>query len=311
MITKKYLDALAASKFDLFKSKDIFKDNLEGLKKEIVSDLDQLAQLSLPEVYTERFDFFKLSGTIAEDFQERILEVENEKFIVAGIRFRGLNVNKPFVSIIANFEITSDKLSDLAKLIKKNFSIFKPFAFQFHLPSEVELIAPDLGIDRYTIAGAIEDLIDYKLPERPETVEIVELNNTDFYDEYIAEYTIFHKKNHELRDEVKPESLEVFKEAINNHLLYKVIIENEYAGIIAGAVSDYYGIHGVCIIEEILYDSFKGKGFGVYLQKEFAKKLQDRHQLLWGTISSLNHSSLKTAFRNGRKVEEVEYSYKL
>jgi hypothetical protein len=39
--------------------------------------------------------------------------------------------------------------------------------------------------------------------------------------------------------------------------------------------------------------------------------LQGRYQLLWGTISSLNQPSLKTALRNERKVEEIEYSFKL
>lgn len=311
MITKKHIDALVASKFDLLKSKDILKDNLEGLKKEIASDLDHLAELSLPEVYIERFNYFKLDGTTAKDFRERILEVEKDKFIMAGIRFRGLNVNRPFISIVANFAITSDRLLGLAQLIKKEFSIFKPIAFQFHLPSEVELIAPELGIDRYTIAGTLENIIEHKTPERIETVEIFELSNTEFYDDYLNEYKIFHEKNHNLKDEVKPESLEDFKEAIDNQLLYKVIIENKHAGIIAGSAFNYYGIEGVCILEEILYDSFKGKGHGVYLQKEFAKKLRGRYQLLWGTISSLNQPSLKTALRNGRKVEEIEYSFKI
>jgi hypothetical protein len=72
VITKKHIDALVASKFDLLKSKDILKDNLEDLKKEIASHLGQFALLSLPEVYIERFNYFKLNGTTAEDFRERI-----------------------------------------------------------------------------------------------------------------------------------------------------------------------------------------------------------------------------------------------
>lgn len=311
MITKKHLDALVASKFDLLKSKDILKDNLDNLKKEISSDLSQLAELSLPEVYIERFNYFKLDGPAAEDFRERILEVEKDKFIMAGIRFKGLNIKKPFISIIANFVITNNMLPILGELIKNEFSVFKPVAFQFQLPSESELIAPELEVDRYTIVGPVEDLIEHKLPDRTEKVELVELKTTEFYDEYLNEYKIFHEKNPNLKDEVKPESLEDFKDSIANQLLYKIIIENKHAGIIAGSAFDYYGIQGVCILEEILYDSFKGKGLGAYLQKEFAKKLQGRYQLLWGTISSLNPPSLKTAFRNGRKIEEIEYSFNL
>ena len=311
MITKKHLDALAASKFDLLKPNDIFNDNLKSLKKEIASELNQLAELSLPEIYTERFNYFKLDGTTAKDFRERILELKNDQFIMAGIRFKGLNVKKPFISIVANFEIKSDRLLVLAELIKKEFSVFNPIAFQFRSSSEVELIAPGLSIDRYTVVGTIENLIRQKLPEHKETVEIVKLNNTDFYADYLNEYKNFHDKINNLKDEVKPESLEDFKDAICNQLLYKIFINGKHAGIIAGSAFDYYGVKGVCILEEILYSSFKGKGYGAYLQKEFAKKLQGRYQLLWGTISSLNQPSLKTALRNGRKVEEIEYSFKL
>lgn len=44
MITKKHLDALAVFKFDLLKSKDILKNNLENLKREIRSDLDSISE---------------------------------------------------------------------------------------------------------------------------------------------------------------------------------------------------------------------------------------------------------------------------
>lgn len=73
MITKKHLDALIASRFDLLKSKYIFKNNLEGLKESIKTDLSSLAELSLIEVATKRFHFFNLDDTRPEDFQERII----------------------------------------------------------------------------------------------------------------------------------------------------------------------------------------------------------------------------------------------
>lgn len=311
MITKKHLDALAASRFDLLKSKEILKNNLENLKKDIESDLSSLSELALPEVCNERFNFFKLDGTIAKDFQERILEVEKDRFVMAGIRFKGLNVNKPFISIHANFEISAGELSQLAKLVKREFSIFKPQALQFHMPSGLEINAAALEIDRYKIVGSISEIVKDKLPKRTEQVEVIELHSTEFYNDYLNEYQIFHKKVPDLVDEVKAESLEDFQESIDNKLLYQILIDGKKAGIIAGSAFDYYGLKGVCILEEILYDSFKGKGLGVYVQKEFAKKLINRYQVLWGTISHLNRPSLKTALRNGRKIEEIEYSFEL
>lgn len=311
MITKKHLDALAASKFDLLKSKDIFKNNLENLKIEIESDLDSLSELALPEVYNERFNFFKLDETTTKDFQERILEVEKDRFVMAGIRFKGLNINKPFVSIHANFEISASSFPQLAELVKTEFSIFKPQALQFHMPSGIEINDAALEIDRYTIVGSISKIVKSKLADRSERVEVVELCNTEFYNDYLNEYQIFHKKVPELIDEVKAESLEDFQEAIDNKLLYQILIDGKKAGIIAGSAFDYYGLKGVCILEEILYDTFKGKGLGAYVQKAFAEALEGHYSVLWGTISHLNQPSLKTALRNGRRVEEIEYSFNL
>lgn len=311
MITKKHIDALVASKFDLLKSKDILKDNLDNLKKEIESDFNQLAELALPEVYTERFNYFKLDGTRPIDFRERVLEIGNDKFIMAGIRFRGLNINRPFISIAPNFEITDNYFSLLAELIQKEFSLFKPLPLQFQMPSECKYSSIDLGIDRYTIVGKVNNLLSEQLPERVETIELIEIKHIDFYENYLNEYKIFHLNNPCLIDEVKPESLEDLTESMSNQLLYKIFIDNKEAGIIAGSIYNYYGVSSVCILEEILYDTFKGNGLGVYVQREFIKKLMGRYELLWGTISSLNTPSLKTALRNGRRIEEIEYSLKL
>ena len=37
----------------------------------------------------------------------------------------------------------------------------------------------------------------------------------------------------------------------------------------------------------------------------------NRFELIWGHISDLNPSSLKTALKNGRKITEIEYSFSL
>lgn len=311
MITKKHLDALIASRFDLLKSKDIFKNNLEELKNSIESDLNSIAELSLIETATKRFEFFKLENTCAENFQERIIEIDDNKFVMAGIRFRGLNKERPFISIYANFELSDENLPDIANLINREFSLFKPQAFQFHSNSEKEFTDVKLEIDHYTVVGFIDQIIEDQLPNRREVIELKEIRTIDFYTEYLEEYSLFHKKNFALINEVNPESLEDFKIAMKNSLIYQVFIDNEVAGVIAASPTEYKGIKSIYIFEEILYNDFKGFKFGSYIQKAFTKKLVGRGHLLWGTISHLNQVSLKTALRNGRKIEEISYFYKL
>lgn len=311
MITKKHLDALIASRFDLLKSKDIFKNNLEALRESIKVDLSSLAELSLIEVATKRFHFFSLDYTRPEDFQERIIEVDQNKFIMAGIRFRGLNKERPFISVYANFEIKNNHLSEIATLINKEFSLFKPQAFQFHSTSEKKFEREELEVDHYTLVGQVHEIVKEELPIRKETIELKEIHALEFYNEYLEEYKLFHRKNPDLIDEVNPESLEDLKEAMDNALIYQILIDNKTAGMIAASFTEYNGIKSIYIKEEILYDTFKGFKFGVYLQKEFAKKINGRGHFLWGTIAHLNQVSLKTALRNGRKIEEISYFYKL
>lgn len=311
MITKEHIKALTEVKFDLLKSKVILKNNLE-LRNIIEADLVSQMDLQLPEVASGRLNFFKINGATSDDFKERIIEIDSNHFLMAGIRFRGLNINKPFIEVIPNYTPSADSLPQWAELIKKEFSIFKPQCFQFSMPSEHQY--PDLTIDRHTVVGNVKELLKVNLPTSTCKITLEEFENTDFtdfYDSYLNEYTLFHKAAPHLIDEVKPESLEDLSQALQDKLLYKIIIDGVHAGIIAGSFSEYYGLKSVYIIEEILYNSFRGKGMGAYIQKAYLEKVQNKCDYLWGTISDMNQSSLKTALKNGRKIEEIQYIYKL
>ena len=132
-----------------------------------------------------------------------------------------------------------------------------------------------------------------------------------FYDDYVDQYKILYDHSPHLKNEVKVESLESLNEAAKEGLLFEIKINSMRAGVIAGYVEDYFGKIELCILEELLFEDYRRKGFGAYLQKEFAHKMQSRFELLWGHISELNPSSLKTALKNGRKITEVEYRFKI
>jgi hypothetical protein len=312
MIPKKYIDALVASKFDLIKSNELFKNDLANLKFAIKSDLESLASLAEPEVCLARSNFFKLEGITTFDYRERILELDDEKFIMAGIRFHGLDVMKPFVSVDCSFKFLNEEtITKISNLVWKDFSMFRPLSFHLTLPSNFQINLPTVNIDQYTVIGVVEDLICSQLSEIPHNIELLELTSMEFFNEYLKEYELFHQRNPTLRYIVKPESVEDFQESILDKLLYKIIINGTSAGLIAGLARDFYGIKGVNILEEILFDSFVGKGFGVYIQRAFTLKLKNRYSILWGTISSLNIPSLKTALKNGRQVREIEFVFSM
>lgn len=306
-----YIQALISARYDELKSNSLFQDDLPGLRQEIESEIHSLSELAEADVYKKRYHFFKIDQTSPEDFRERIVMLDSERFLMAGIRFRGLNVNRPMIGIVANFNIHSpEDLQLISKKLKAEFALFRPQTFMFKMSAHL-VPNPTLLADRFTVAGLLTEIVANKLADRSEKIELKALDHSNFYPVYLEEYQIFHQKNPSLIDEVKAESLEDFQEAMSNRLCFEIFINNERAGIIAGTKLAYYGQSGVCILEEILYDRYKGQGFGPYIQKAFAEQIAHDYKILWGTISHLNQPSLKTALKNSRRIEEIEYCSQL
>jgi len=313
VITKLQIDALVASKFDLYKSSVHFMNlNLENMKASMREEVESLCELAAPEICRVRCQHFNLEGVTPADYRERIIYLDDDLFFLAGIRFQGLDVTKPFVSVMPNFsQKCGDHLTKIRQLIASEFGVFSPTNFNITLPEGENVLIGEQLIDRYTIAGDIKELLEIKLAPRPEKLELIPLLVMDFYDDYIYEYKLLYNAAPFLRSEVKTESLDSLNESAKNGLLFKVLINDKCAGVIGGYIEDYFGQKEVCILEELLFSSYRGKGFGAYLQKAFAEKMLDRFSILWGHISYLNPASLKTALKNGRKITEIEYTWKI
>lgn len=312
MITKLHIDALVASKADLYRSVEHFKYlDQKKLKLSISDEIESLVELAMPEICLKRCEHFAIVGVKTEDYEERIIDLGNDLFILAGIRFQGLDVTQPYVSVIGNFkEINKVPFEEIAESVRESFKAFKPYSYHISFPEGL-LVPGDHKIDRYTVMGNIQDIVNLELPAIPDQVELIPMKSMNFYDEYVNEYEKLYLIAPHLKNEVKIESLETLNGAGNEDLLFAIVINGSRAGVIAGYTEDYFGTKEICILEELLFESFRRKGFGVYLQKAFALKMLNRFYLMWGHISDLNPSSLKTALKNGRKITEIEYSFSL
>lgn len=313
MITKLHIDALTASKADLYRSVEHFR-NLDHMQLllSIRQEIESLAELVSPEICLKRCERFNIVGVLPCDYEERIITLDENTFLLAGIRFQGLDVTQPYVSVLGNFKKAEDiPFSQIAELIKEEFKVFKPQSFHMNFPEGVDIPAHNFKVDRYTVMGIIKEVVDQKLAAIQDIVELVALKEMNFYEEYVSEYEKLYDKSPYLKNEVKVESLESLNNAAKEDLLYEILINGERAGVIAGYAEDYFGKKEICILEEILFEAYRRKGFGVYLQKAFAGKMLKRFELMWGHISDLNPSSLKTALKNGRKITEIEYSFSL
>ena len=312
MITKLHIDALIASKADLYRSVEHFRQlDHEQLLKSITEEIESLVELADPEICLKRCQHFDLPGVKPEDYEEKILYLDDDLVILAGIRFQGLDVTQPYVSILGNFKKTeSIPFNKIAQIVREEFKVFKPHCFHMNFPVGIAIPA-DYKIDRYTVMGNIQDVINLPLAKISDHVELMPLKEMSFYEDYVSEYEILYSKSPHLKNEVKIESLESLNDAGKENLLFEILINGQRAGVIAGYTENYFGKKEICILEEVLFETYRGKGFGVYLQKAFAVKMLNRFELMWGHISDLNPSSLKTALKNGRKITEIEYSFNL
>ena len=278
------------------------------IKKGIEEDFDSLLELTDMKICQKRCDYFKLKGVKPEDFKERVIDLGNGKEFLAGIRFRALVVEKPFVAVWLNFpELNSELLKELSVAVKEEFKMFNPLWIAFQLQLSSKLDNCELG--DYTILGSIKSLVK-DIDSSDVTLELA--HDLDFYEKYSSEYDLFHKENPILAKEVKKESLEDLQESVDSSLLFKVKVSGEFAGIIAGRVEDYNGIKGICILEKLIFSKFRSQGYGRISQQMFINLLAERDLgILWGTIFHQNHGSLKTAMNTGRKIVEVESFFKL
>lgn len=302
MLTKKQMETLAQARYELLRPIDLISLDNAIVLEQITNELKELETLSTDDVCQKRYARFEIPGSVPKDFQERIISLENGDFILAGIRFRNLELDRPFVSAWSSSSKTSTDI--ITDCIKKEFSIFKPKFLEMRLPHSNFY---DANIDRLVVAGLIKEMPNL----HSEKVQLRAALSIDFYDRYLEEYEAFYKKDPELRHEVRTESPDGFDEPLKEGLLFKVFINEKFAGIMAGQKSDLYGRKGLCVYEELLFQKFKGQGYGPLVQNAFAKKFENEFELLWGTISPLNYRSLKTAFRNGRKITEADYFFRL
>ena len=105
---------------------------------------------------------------------------------------------------------------------------------------------------------------------------------------------------------VAPETESSLAECAAAGALYRVFIDDVWAGVIAARPDSYRQWRGWLIVEEVLHRDFRGRHFAPAMQQAFLRQLSaDREEFVFGTIAAANTASLKTSLRVGRHVVEI------
>ena len=305
MLTSNQKDAIVASRFAQLADLSFITENESTVLAGLHEELELITKLGSEEISARRHQFFNLPGTTVADFKERGSTTGADDVTVAVIRFVGLDVNRPFVSIISTLRRVEQR--ELGQILAENVSVFNPHSVRMPVPESFEY--QDFAqADRYTVVGDLREILG-----RPKVsagkVELCVPADLGFYQAYLEEYEAFHQASPELRQEVRPESREDLQDSLEAGLLFQIFIDGNFAGVIGGDLQKYHGIQSVHVREEILFRSYRGRGFGAQAQRAFCEALDGSVKLLCGSIFHKNTSSLKTALRNGRRITEIDIFY--
>lgn len=135
MLTTKQLETLALARYESLRSIELVSKDKTTVLEQIKNEIKELYPLSSEDVCLRRHSRFRVLESLPQDFQERIIHLDDEDFILAGIRFRNLEIDKPFVAVWSSSSRIS--VETIAECIKKEFAVFKPHFLQIRFPVSI------------------------------------------------------------------------------------------------------------------------------------------------------------------------------
>jgi L-amino acid N-acyltransferase YncA len=189
----------------------------------------------------------------------------------------------------------------LADGMARAFAEFRPRAIQIFHPAHLPLRAPAARIDKHLVAAPAGSLAARANAPGLARVALRPASGLDFYSRYEAAYAQMLDERPGLKDEIGAESRESLGECLEQGLLYEVLIEGVWSGLIAARHDLVAGVRGLQVVEIVLTRAARGQGLGPAVHQHFARAAaNDPATIIMGTISAKNAPSLRTALRAGR-----------
>jgi hypothetical protein len=275
----------------------------ENFKSSISESLQDLVELSTRVVCKARKKGLNLDCD-EEHLAERCINLSDGTQIIAGARFKNLDINFPFIAIQKSKEASADILEEIKTAVLEEFREIKPKGFLFKDNPNL-----NLPLDKWshTVFGEI------KIDNHASKVLGLNFNmsrSLEWYSQYVIEYRERLNEKHELLGFVRIGDLTEFEESAAENNLLLITDDLGFCGVVAGIKSPLYGLPSVYMIENYLSKRCIGKKVSPVAQTYFLKNVHTSYKHVWGTIYDKNLSSLNTALRVGRKIVETEYFYK-
>lgn len=275
----------------------------ETLRSNIAEDLQvELDRLQDLEFAQSFHDHCLIPGSCPEDYFNR--QMADETLI--GIRFRALDLSRPFVDVILMPEIPTDAAGflDVAQQAARVYGLFQPKHARFFVPSHIEQGSLPEGFfwEKRYLALPFEEARKHPLPARHGEVTLEIPADLDFYDAYVQIYQDIAALHPDHPEYANPESRADLQDLLEEGTLFQVMHEGQWIGLVAATRSTEAGLSGYVVTEMLLRPEFQGRGLGEAAQRHLIEKLPaQKDDVLFGTIDSRNTSAIRAALKNHRK----------
>ncbi|WP_417334770.1 hypothetical protein [Halobacteriovorax marinus] len=297
------LKSFATAELNTYLLSSLSIDSNKALKEIEEEILDEYRDLNSEDTKRARLDYFKVNDAKSDDYAEKILELEDNKKVIYGIRHKGANPDLPFVQLKANFSITSkaDAL-EIYQKVRHEFEVFKPLYINFHNAMKVDA---DFYGSIYMVAST-KEIIECPNWSNEGKITFEAIKDNSYYDWYKDGYDQFHLDAPDLKNKVTVNSCSSMEDSLEQGLLKFVYLNEERIGLIAGERSDFLGSSAVYFHEIFISKKWKGRGLAKVVQQKFIKDFCSDLNFVWGTIDAHNLPSYKTAYSNGRRAVRYE-----
>lgn len=247
------------------------------------------------------------------EWANRRINLPGGHWAIAGIRFRGRNISKPFVDIIAT-SLTPEP-SQLAALadVLPHFAGFSPLCLRIHCPDPEQTLfelaqsgayAGHATTDLLVVAGLLETLKQRALPSTTEYVELRPCDPQAAAERVASIYDELEDSRPDIRTWALPADVDLLSSAAEENLLFEVWSDSRRIGVIAAAREDAYGMSGYSIQELCIDAEHRGRQLGRTVLLQLCGRLPTTSvgEALWGHIHPDNKPSLRNSLSMGRQV---------
>jgi L-amino acid N-acyltransferase YncA len=240
-------------------------------------------------------------GVGAEAYALRSLRLTGDVGVLAGIRFYGGDVARPFVGVDAQTRaLTLDEQRAATPELLDAFAAFGPQATWWWTLGDAAADAAAVP-DQRLLLGSIPDLV--RRPVDPGSVpfRLRRDDAGDSYGDYGRLFADYLAANPEVGARLVRSSPEDYAACARAGGLFVAEHKGAVAGVFAARPGEVRGVPGWLVEEELLAEGLRGRGLAPLLQRLALARL-DTHErpLVMGTIDAGNLASWHTARRVGR-----------